>query len=72
MRFRIGLWVVAATPVAYLLFWPVPVEPKPWFATAFSGYVGVHAPNSRLSGLTAISLARKFHECLRNAAWVLR
>ena len=41
---------------AYLSLWPVPVEPVSWQAPAAPGYVGVHAPNTRLSGLQMIAL----------------
>jgi sugar lactone lactonase YvrE len=45
---------VAAT---YLLLWPVPVEPVTWQAPAAPGYVGAHAPNTRLAGLRTIDIA---------------
>jgi sugar lactone lactonase YvrE len=42
--------------VAYLLLWPVPVDPVAWDAPKPPGYSGVHAVNERLKGLTLISL----------------
>ena len=41
---------------AYLSLWPVPVRPVSWEAPAAPGYVGVHAPNKRLSRLQMIPL----------------
>jgi sugar lactone lactonase YvrE len=43
--------------VAYLLLWPVPIEPVAWTPTASAGYVGPHAANNRLAGVTGISVA---------------
>jgi sugar lactone lactonase YvrE len=47
---------VVTAAAAYLLFWPVPAEPVSWQAPASPGYVGVHAPNTRLSGLRTIDI----------------
>jgi sugar lactone lactonase YvrE len=49
------LAIVAAT-AAYLAFWPVPVQAVAWDAPAVPGYVGPHAPNAKLAGLTLIPL----------------
>lgn len=46
-----GLLGASAALVAYLLLWPVPVEPVAWQSTASEGYVGVYAANNRLSDL---------------------
>lgn len=43
--------------VAYLLLWPVPIKPVAWQPSPSAGYVGRHAANSRLAGLTEISVA---------------
>jgi sugar lactone lactonase YvrE len=43
--------------LGYLAFWPVPIEPVAWNAPAPAGYTGAHAPNDRLAGVTAISVA---------------
>lgn len=40
----------------YLVFAPVPIEPKAWEAPSGKGYVGVFAPNTALAGLTEIAL----------------
>jgi len=45
----LALALVAA--IAYLALAPVPVEPVAWEAPQAPGYVGPHAPNSRLAGL---------------------
>ncbi|MDP3821579.1 MAG: SMP-30/gluconolactonase/LRE family protein [Burkholderiales bacterium] len=47
---------VLAIVVAYLLFWPVPIEPLVWNAAPAPGYVGPHAVNQKLAGLKAIDL----------------
>jgi sugar lactone lactonase YvrE len=43
--------------VAYLLFWPVPIEPVAWRAPRSPGYAGPYAPNERLAGVRPISVA---------------
>lgn len=40
-----------AALIAYLLLWPVPVDPVAWQSKASEGYVGVYAANDRLSDL---------------------
>jgi len=45
--------------VAYLVWWPVPIEPVAWQASPDPGYSGVHARNQRLAGLQLISLGRE-------------
>jgi sugar lactone lactonase YvrE len=47
----------AALAVAYLAFWPVPIEPRAWHAPAFAGYAGAHAVNERLAELRLVSTA---------------
>lgn len=42
--------------IAYLLFWPVLIEPVMWNAAPAPGYVGLHAVNQKLAGLKAIDL----------------
>jgi len=49
-----GLALLAGA--AYFAFWPVPIAPVAWTAPAAPGYTGVHAPNTRLSGLQHIAL----------------
>ncbi|TDM07989.1 MAG: hypothetical protein C4K60_00220 [Ideonella sp. MAG2] len=41
---------------SYLLLWPVPIQAQAWVAPNAPGYVGPHAPNTRLAGLQMISL----------------
>lgn len=41
---------------AYLTMAPVPVEPVAWQAPTDAGYVGLHAPNTRLAGLNHIAI----------------
>lgn len=37
--------------LAYLLFWPVPVQPVAWHPPVDAGHSGAHAVNTRLAGL---------------------
>lgn len=53
--FELGLAMVVAL-VAYLMLWPVPVEPVSWDAPKFNGYQGVHSVNDLLAGLHTIEL----------------
>jgi sugar lactone lactonase YvrE len=45
--------------VAYLALWPVPIHAVAWQAPSQPGYVGAHAPNNQLGGLSLISLGRE-------------
>lgn len=46
-------WALALLAVlAYALGWPVPIRPQAWQAPVDQGYVGAHAANTRLAGLT--------------------
>ncbi|MEO0390211.1 MAG: SMP-30/gluconolactonase/LRE family protein [Pseudomonadota bacterium] len=50
---------LAALPlalIAYLAFWPVPVDPVVWQAPQDQGYTGPYAPNERLAALELIDL----------------
>ena len=49
--------VVFALLVAYLFFWPVPVQPVVWQAPPAPGYTGAHAANQRLAWLQHLPLA---------------
>lgn len=52
--------LVLAGVAAYLAFWPIPAEPVSWSAPTPPGYVGAHAPNTRLSGLRKIDIGDEF------------
>jgi sugar lactone lactonase YvrE len=52
----VALLVIAVAVAAYLGFWPVPVHAVAWDAPAVPGYVGPHAPNTKLAGLSLIPL----------------
>ena len=58
MKRKIVLAIVVSllSLVAYLCFWPVPIQPVSWQAPAAPGYVGAHAVNNTLAGLQIISL----------------
>lgn len=51
-----GLGLTLAAAVGYLLLWPVPAQPVAWTPQAAPGYVGAHAPNTRLAGLRKIDI----------------
>ncbi|HRH88810.1 MAG TPA: SMP-30/gluconolactonase/LRE family protein [Rubrivivax sp.] len=55
-RIVYGALMLLAALAAYLAFWPVPVQPVAWNAPAAPGYVGAHAANTRLAGLTLIPM----------------
>ncbi|HJU39973.1 MAG TPA: SMP-30/gluconolactonase/LRE family protein [Tahibacter sp.] len=46
--------------VVWLCFWPVPAEPVSWSAPTPPGYVGAHAPNTRLADLRTIDIGDDF------------
>lgn len=48
---------VVCALLAYLLLWPVSVDPAAWDAPDDQGYVGDYAPNNDLAGLSLIDLA---------------
>jgi sugar lactone lactonase YvrE len=50
------LTALVALAAGYLLLWPVPISPVAWNAPIAPGYVGVHAPNTRLAKLQMIDL----------------
>jgi sugar lactone lactonase YvrE len=52
--------LLLAAVAAYLCFWPVPAEPVAWLAPTPPGYTGVHASNTRLSGLRTIDIGSEF------------
>ena len=57
MKTLIGAVLAAVVALAaYLGFWPVPVKAVAWDAPAAPGYVGPHAANTKLAGLTLIPL----------------
>jgi sugar lactone lactonase YvrE len=51
-----ALGIAVALAAAYLLLAPVAIEPVAWSAPAAPGYVGPHAPNTRLANLQRASL----------------
>jgi sugar lactone lactonase YvrE len=52
----VALLALVVALAAYLGLWPVPVQAVAWDAPAIPGYVGPHAPNTKLAGLTLIPL----------------
>ena len=55
-KMAFGALAIIAALAAYLLLWPVPVDPVPWAAPAPPGYTGPHAANDKLKDLTLIAL----------------
>jgi sugar lactone lactonase YvrE len=58
MMKRKGVWLAGSAALAllaYLLFWPVPIEPVAWEVSKAPGYAGAHAVNNRLANLQTIS-----------------
>ena len=47
----IGLGAVVALLVAYLLFWPVPIDPAAWTPPEAPALAGVYEPNTRLASV---------------------
>ncbi len=50
------LLILVTVLLAYLLFWPVPVDPVAWKAPTSVGYVGAFQPNQLLKDLEFIDL----------------
>jgi len=57
MRVILVVLALIAAALAYLLFWPVPIDPVAWQAPPAPGYVGPHAVNTRLAQLKELPLA---------------
>ena len=55
---KIAMWILAPVVVllAYLLLWPVPIEPVAWSAPVNKGYSGSFTVNDELSGLQRLSI----------------
>jgi sugar lactone lactonase YvrE len=45
--------------VAYLVFWPVPIQPVAWEVSKAPGYSGAHAVNTRLANLQKIEIGKE-------------
>ena len=43
--------LVVSASLAYLLLWPVPIDPVTWVAPVAPGYNGVHAINNKLANI---------------------
>jgi sugar lactone lactonase YvrE len=56
-RFLKGFGLIVALAAAYLLFWPVPIDPVAWQAPTSAGYTGPFARNERLAALRPIAVA---------------
>lgn len=56
MKLLKALLLLAALGLAYLLLWPVPVEPVAWDAPKDQGFKGVFKVNSKLANFEALTL----------------
>ncbi|MFA5323934.1 MAG: SMP-30/gluconolactonase/LRE family protein [Smithella sp.] len=57
MKKMLGLVAVIIFLIAaYLIFWPVPINPVQWIPPVSAGYTGPHAVNAKLANLQFISL----------------
>lgn len=48
--------VILVILLAYLSFWPVPIDPVQWIPPKFEGYTGPHAVNTKLANLQMIPM----------------
>lgn len=55
-KISLGLLGLFILGLAYLLFWPVPIQPVAWDAPVDKGYVGDFAPNMKLAGLKTLAI----------------
>lgn len=51
-----GALALVAAAIAYMLWWPVPIEPQPWNAPRDLGYVGAYQPNSKLAAAERVAV----------------
>lgn len=59
-RIAAGLAAIPIVALAYLFFWPVPIDPLSWAAPTPPGYTGPFEQNTRLSDLSMIDLGAEF------------
>ena len=55
-KFFLLIGTIIALGLAYLLFWPVPIEPVAWQAPKNAGYIGPFTPNMKLANLKPLSI----------------
>jgi sugar lactone lactonase YvrE len=58
-RIFAALLALLALLTAYLLFWPVPIQPVAWEVSKVPGYSGAHAVNKRLANLQKIEIGKE-------------
>ncbi len=70
-RLKIGASLTALLCIlaAYLLFWPVPIDPVIWQAPKDSGYTGDFAPNTDLVNLERLSIGETYGPEDMEAYW---
>ena len=52
-----GVFLMVLT--GYFAFWPIPIAPNAWVAQSAPGYVGPHAQNTKLAGLSSIDIGKE-------------
>jgi sugar lactone lactonase YvrE len=52
----LGLFILAL--LAYMLLWPVPIQPLAWEPPGAPSYIGPHAVNTRLANLQSIAVGK--------------
>ena len=55
-----GFTLLVLCVLGYFCLWPVSAQPVAWKAPTPPGYVGAHAPNTRLAGLHTIGIGSEF------------
>jgi Adipocyte plasma membrane-associated protein-like, N-terminal len=55
----ISVVALALALAAYLLFWPVPIQPVAWEVSKAPGYSGAHAVNTHLANLQKIEIGKE-------------
>ncbi len=57
-KLGLGLLAFISLVLAYLLFWPVPIDPVAWDAPKSTGYTGLFTPNMELAGLKTLAIGK--------------
>lgn len=52
-----GVFLMVLT--GYFAFWPIPIAPNAWVAQSAPGYIGPHAQNTKLAGLSSIDIGKE-------------
>jgi sugar lactone lactonase YvrE len=58
-KIALSISVLLIALAAYLLLWPIPVQPVAWRTPSVQGYTGAHAANTRLANLQKIDIGKE-------------